>query len=72
MEPWYRRCARFAVRVENNGQLQFGFRKKQSNDIVNVNLCPVLAQPLNDLLPSLRELLQNLKGRRLVGHIELL
>ncbi|PTB31888.1 23S rRNA (uracil(1939)-C(5))-methyltransferase RlmD [Photobacterium phosphoreum] len=67
----YRRCARVAVRVENNDQLQFGFRKKQSNDIVDVNVCPVLAQPLNDLLPRLRELLQSLKGRRFIGHLEL-
>lgn len=67
----YRRCARFAVRVENNGHLHLGFRKKQSNDIVDVDLCPVLAQPLNELLPSLRDLLESLKGRRFIGHIEL-
>ena len=67
----YRRCARFAVRVENNGHLHLGFRKKQSNDIIDVNLCPVLAQPLNELLPSLRDLLESLKGRRFIGHIEL-
>ncbi|SMY36295.1 23S rRNA (uracil(1939)-C(5))-methyltransferase RlmD [Photobacterium andalusiense] len=71
-QAWhYRRCARVAVRVENNGQLQFGFRKKQSNDIVDVSTCPVLAQPLNELLPPLRELLNSLKGRRFIGHIEL-
>lgn len=34
-------------------------------------MCPVLAQPLNDLLPPLRELLQSLKGRRFIGHLEL-
>ena len=67
----YRRCARFSVRMLPNGKMVFGFRKKQSKDIVDVNSCPVLATTLNDLLPPLRELLSNLKGRKYVGHIEL-
>lgn len=32
----YRRCARFGIRLDNRGQLQFGFRKKQSKEIVDV------------------------------------
>lgn len=70
-QPWhYRRCARFSVMPAGNG-LQIGFRKKQSKDIVDVAHCPVLAESLNALLPALRELLTSLKGRRHLGHVEL-
>ncbi|HIF9174574.1 TPA: 23S rRNA (uracil(1939)-C(5))-methyltransferase RlmD [Photobacterium damselae] len=67
----YRRCARFGIRLDNRGQLQFGFRKKQSKEIVDVPQCMVLAQSLNELLPVLRELLNCLKGRKHLGHVEL-
>ncbi|WP_318458171.1 23S rRNA (uracil(1939)-C(5))-methyltransferase RlmD [Photobacterium leiognathi] len=67
----YRRCARFSVRMLPNGQMVFGFRKKQSKDIVDVTSCPVLATELDSLLPALRELLSGLKGRKHLGHIEL-
>ena len=67
----YRRCARFSVRMLANGQMVFGFRKKQSKDIVDVTSCPVLATELDSLLPALRELLSGLKGRKHLGHVEL-
>ncbi|WP_419239372.1 23S rRNA (uracil(1939)-C(5))-methyltransferase RlmD [Photobacterium leiognathi] len=67
----YRRCARFSVRMLPNGQMVFGFRKKQSKDIVDVTSCPVLATELDSLLPALRELLSALKGRKHLGHVEL-
>ncbi|WP_318464532.1 23S rRNA (uracil(1939)-C(5))-methyltransferase RlmD [Photobacterium leiognathi] len=67
----YRRCARFSVRMLPNGQMVFGFRKKQSKDIVDVTSCPVLATELDSLLLALRELLSGLKGRKHLGHIEL-
>ncbi|WP_318442247.1 23S rRNA (uracil(1939)-C(5))-methyltransferase RlmD [Photobacterium leiognathi] len=67
----YRRCARFSVRMLPNGQMVFGFRKKQSKDIVDVTSCPVLATELDSLLPALRELLSGLKGRKHLGHVEL-
>ncbi|MGF1836308.1 23S rRNA (uracil(1939)-C(5))-methyltransferase RlmD [Photobacterium sanguinicancri] len=67
----YRRCARFAVKLSAKGQLAFGFRKKQSKDIVDVAHCPILAASLNELLPSLRTLLMGLKGRKSLGHVEL-
>ncbi|WP_318456564.1 23S rRNA (uracil(1939)-C(5))-methyltransferase RlmD [Photobacterium leiognathi] len=67
----YRRCARFSVRMLPNGQMVFGFRKKQSKDIVDVTSCPVLATELDSLLPALRELLSGLKGCKHLGHVEL-
>jgi len=66
----YRRCSRFSIRP-SNGKLLFGFRKKQSKDIVDVEQCPVLAQSLNELLPPLRSLLTRLKGQKHLGHVEL-
>ncbi|MDX1304091.1 23S rRNA (uracil(1939)-C(5))-methyltransferase RlmD [Photobacterium sp.] len=66
----YRRCARFSIKP-GAGKLQFGFRKKQSKEIVDVEQCPVLAQSLNELLPPLRSLLSQLKGHKHLGHVEL-
>ncbi|KLV06772.1 23S rRNA methyltransferase [Photobacterium aquae] len=69
--PWgYRRCARFAV-LPAGGGLRVGFRKKQSKEIVDVEHCPVLAESLNALLPSLREVLGKLQARKALGHVEL-
>ncbi|MEJ2764059.1 23S rRNA (uracil(1939)-C(5))-methyltransferase RlmD [Photobacterium sp. MCCC 1A19761] len=70
-DAWhYRRRARFSLRAES-GPLQFGFRRKQSKAIVDVSHCPVLADSLNALLPPLRELLAGLKGKKHLGHVEL-
>ncbi|MCG7584875.1 23S rRNA (uracil(1939)-C(5))-methyltransferase RlmD [Photobacterium sp. OFAV2-7] len=66
----YRRCSRFSLKL-SGGKLQFGFRKNQSKDIVDVEQCPVLAQSLNELLPPLRSLLNRLKGQKHLGHVEL-
>ncbi len=66
----YRRCSRFSLKP-GDGKLQFGFRKKQSKDIVDVEQCPVLALSLNELLPPLRSLLTRLKGQKHLGHVEL-
>ena len=57
-EKGYRRRARFSLRKDNkSGELQFGFRKKQSKQIVDIGSCPVLAAELNALLPDLRSVL---------------
>lgn len=69
-ELHYRRCSRFSIKP-GGGKLQFGFRKKQSKEIVDVEQCPVLAQSLNELLPPLRSLLIQLKGQKHLGHVEL-
>ena len=70
-DEWqYRRCARLSI-MPKGGELKVGFRKKQSKEIVDVEHCPVLAQSLNELLPALRTLLSQLKGRKHLGHVEL-
>ena len=72
-EPWgYRRRARLSVNYQPKTQkLQMGFRKANSNDIVEVVQCPVLVPNLEALLPTVRECLESLKGKRLLGHVEL-
>lgn len=72
-EPWgYRRRARLSVNYQPKTQkLQMGFRKANSNDIVEVVQCPVLAPNLEALLPGVRECLESLKGKRQLGHVEL-
>ncbi|WP_159738021.1 23S rRNA (uracil(1939)-C(5))-methyltransferase RlmD [Vibrio atypicus] len=68
----YRRRARVSLMVDKKTrQLKFGFRKKQSKDIVNVTHCPVLAPELNDLMPPIKEMLQGFSNPEALGHIEL-
>ncbi|MCL6271581.1 23S rRNA (uracil(1939)-C(5))-methyltransferase RlmD [Sansalvadorimonas sp. 2012CJ34-2] len=66
----YRSRARLAVRWWN-GELRMGFRASGSKDIVPVGTCPVLHPELAELIPVLRERLENSKKKRAVSHIEL-
>ncbi len=72
-DAWgYRRRARLSVNYQPKTQkLQMGFRKANSNDIVEVVQCPVLVPNLEALLPAVRECLASLKGKRQLGHVEL-
>jgi 23S rRNA (uracil1939-C5)-methyltransferase len=72
-EPWgYRRRARLSLNYQpKTQQLQMGFRKANSSDIVDVVQCPVLAPQLEALLPAVRECLTALKSLRQLGHVEL-
>ncbi len=68
----YRRRARISLMInKQTNQLDFGFRKKQSKAIVNVRHCPVLVQELDQHLESLFTLLNQLKGKKHLGHVEL-
>ncbi len=68
----YRRRARVSLKVDKKSrQLQFGFRKKQSKEIVNVVDCPVLDIGLNALMSPLFELLKTFRHQENLGHIEL-
>ncbi|HFZ8995480.1 TPA: 23S rRNA (uracil(1939)-C(5))-methyltransferase RlmD [Citrobacter freundii] len=72
-KPWgYRRRARLSLQyLPKTEQLQMGFRKASSSDIVDITRCPVLVPQLEALLPALRVCLQTLQGKRHLGHIEL-
>lgn len=71
--PWgYRRRARLSLNYQpKSQQLQMGFRKANTNDIVDVVQCPVLVPDLEALLPAVRTCLTGLKSQRQLGHVEL-
>ncbi len=68
----YRRRARVAVRWDAKArQLQVGFRAEASQDIVAIDDCPVLVQPLQPIFRALPALLRSLEKPQAVGHVEL-
>ncbi|MCQ4294704.1 23S rRNA (uracil(1939)-C(5))-methyltransferase RlmD [Pseudomonas stutzeri] len=68
----YRRRARLAVRWDvKSKQLDIGFRASSSQEIVSIEQCPVLVQPLQSLLPALLTALRDLSKPQAIGHIEL-
>ena len=69
----YRRVCRLAIKFDKNGRCtRVGFRRRQSNDLVEIAGCPVLAEPLSALIAPLRECLNRLKSQRELGHAELI
>ncbi|MEH8045615.1 23S rRNA (uracil(1939)-C(5))-methyltransferase RlmD [Gallibacterium anatis] len=72
-EPWhYRRRTRLSVQYSRSEkQIKLGFRRKQSNQPVEINQCPVLVPELSALLPPLTQLLQQWQQPQKLGHIEL-
>ncbi|MDC5807740.1 23S rRNA (uracil(1939)-C(5))-methyltransferase RlmD [Vibrio europaeus] len=71
-ERGYRRRARVSIKLnKKTRQLEFGFRKKQSKDIVTVTHCPVLDTELDNLLAPLYDLLSGFSNQENIGHVEL-
>ncbi|SIO03032.1 23S rRNA (uracil(1939)-C(5))-methyltransferase RlmD [Salinivibrio sp. ES.052] len=71
--PWqYRRRARISLQIDKKGALTMGFRARQRSAIIDVSHCPVLSDPLNVLLSRLRACLDGLRGRRILGHLDLI
>ncbi|MBO0408839.1 23S rRNA (uracil(1939)-C(5))-methyltransferase RlmD [Aeromonas hydrophila] len=69
----YRRVCRLAIKFDKNGRCtRVGFRRRQSNDLVEIEGCPVLAESLSVLISPLRECLNRLKSQRELGHAELI
>ncbi|MFM5736759.1 23S rRNA (uracil(1939)-C(5))-methyltransferase RlmD [Aeromonas hydrophila] len=69
----YRRVCRLAIKFDKNGRCtRVGFRRRQSNDLVEIGGCPVLAEQLSVLISPLRECLNRLKSQRELGHAELI
>lgn len=68
----YRRRARLAVRWDAKAaRLEVGFRATASQQIVSIEQCPVLVQPLQSLLPGLLAALRALEKPQAIGHVEL-
>jgi 23S rRNA (uracil1939-C5)-methyltransferase len=68
----YRRRARVAVRWDpKSRQLQVGFRATASQDIVAIDDCSVLVQPLQSIFNELPALLRAFTKPQVLGHVEL-
>ncbi|WP_028241834.1 23S rRNA (uracil(1939)-C(5))-methyltransferase RlmD [Stutzerimonas azotifigens] len=68
----YRRRARLAVRWDEAAQrLEVGFRAGASRQIVSIEQCPVLVQPLQPLAVALPGVLRELAKPQAIGHVEL-
>ncbi|WPO98973.1 23S rRNA (uracil(1939)-C(5))-methyltransferase RlmD [Pseudomonas sp. HR96] len=68
----YRRRARIAVRWDSKARrLDVGFRAVASQDIVPIDDCLVLVQPLQAILQDLPRLLQGFVKPQVIGHVEL-
>jgi tRNA/tmRNA/rRNA uracil-C5-methylase (TrmA/RlmC/RlmD family) len=67
----YRRRARLAINIVK-GELLIGFRQLESNQIINIEQCPVLVNELNSLLLPLQNILRQIKQKKALGHIELI
>ncbi len=68
----YRRRARIAVRWDPKARrLDVGLRAEASQDIVAIEECPVLVQPLQTIMRHLPTLLRSLGKPQAIGHVEL-
>lgn len=68
----YRHKARIGVRyLPKQNKLLMGFREAQSNRLIDIHTCKILDHELDQALPELRVLLESLKGKSSIGHIEL-
>ncbi len=69
----YRRRARLATWYDKQSkQLELGFRQEASSKVVAIDACPVLAEPLSELISPLHSLLNKLKLKSTLGHVELI
>jgi len=66
----YRRCARLGIYYDQ-GEVTLGFRKRSSKQLVQVDQCIVLVDPLNRLLAPLKIWLRELRAAEAVTHVEL-
>ena len=73
-QAWaYRRTARFGLQFDKKSkQLKMGFRRALSNDLIEQKVCPVLIPQLECLILPLKALLNSLKSKMDLGHIELI
>lgn len=67
----YRRRARLAILFDKN-RLVIGFRQLESNQIVDIQTCPVLVEQLANLLMPLKACLNEIKDQKALGHLELI
>lgn len=68
----YRRTCRLSIKYDKKARTsRLGFRRRHSQELVEVEACPVLEPALSALIAPLRLLCNQLKSFRDLGHIEL-
>ncbi|MDC9606947.1 23S rRNA (uracil(1939)-C(5))-methyltransferase RlmD [Xenorhabdus griffiniae] len=71
-EYGYRRRARLGLQYHAKQRtLLMGFRQSQTNDLVNIQHCPVMRPELEQLLQPLHQCLNSLHAVKRLGHVEL-
>lgn len=72
-DSWhYRRRVRLSLKFNaQSKRIQIGFRQRNSQDIINIEQCPVAESAINKLLPELNMLLQQWQKPKQLGHIEI-
>lgn len=70
--PQYRRKARLAIDARNPNQIKLGFREANSSNVINVETCPILVDPLSKLIGPLGDALTGFASARHIGHISLI
>ncbi|WP_448211963.1 23S rRNA (uracil(1939)-C(5))-methyltransferase RlmD [Colwellia sp. MEBiC06753] len=72
-KPWhYRRKARIGVQYNKLGEAIIGFRQKESNTLIPIKHCPVLAEEFNEIFQQLNTVLIQLAAPKSIGHIEVI
>ncbi|KEA62040.1 23S rRNA (Uracil-5-) -methyltransferase [Marinobacterium lacunae] len=67
----YRRSARIGVNQRADGELLIGFRRQNSNKLINIDHCPVLEPRINELLAALGSLLREAGNLKHLTHIDI-
>jgi 23S rRNA (uracil1939-C5)-methyltransferase len=58
--------------MPNPNQIKLGFREANSSNVINVETCPILVDPLSKLIGPLRDVLTGFESARHIGHISLI
>lgn len=72
-EPWgYRDRARLSVHCVPSGDgVLIGFREKKSSQVANMSECQILPTPISQLIPHLRQLINQLSNKTRIPQIEI-
>lgn len=68
----YRRKSRIGVQYNKAGEAIVGYRQSNTNNLVNIKSCPILLDAASHLFPILKKVIDSLKSRKSIGHIECL
>ncbi|WP_440874379.1 23S rRNA (uracil(1939)-C(5))-methyltransferase RlmD [Thalassotalea sp. PLHSN55] len=68
----YRRKVRIGVQYDKKGDAIIGFRKRATNQLVNITNCAIVEAPYQDVFVTLKQVLAKLSLYKSVGHIELI